>query len=87
MNCRRFLGYTAASAAAVTIVPRHVPGGPGRVAPSEKIALALIGCRTLALPELIDLLALPQVRVVAVCDSNQNLARSYRPRWGLAGLS
>ncbi len=31
------------AAAAFTIVPRHVLGGPGFVAPSDKIALAAIG--------------------------------------------
>ena len=37
INRRRFLGATAASAAAFTIVPRHVLGGPGHVAPSDKL--------------------------------------------------
>ena len=40
---RQFLAATAA-AAACTIVPRHVLGGPGHRAPSDKIALdGLIG--------------------------------------------
>ncbi len=37
---RKFLG-TAAGVAAFTILPRHVLGGPGYVAPSDKITLAL----------------------------------------------
>jgi predicted dehydrogenase len=41
---RRFLKSTAAAMASVTIVPAHVLGGRGRVAPSEKIGAALIGC-------------------------------------------
>jgi hypothetical protein len=40
---RRFLGSTAATAAAFTIVPRSVLGGPGRVAPSDTIAYGVIG--------------------------------------------
>ncbi len=44
-NRRKFLG-TAAGAAAFTIVPRHVLGGPGFVAPSDKITLAYIGTGT-----------------------------------------
>src|SRR5207302_823529 len=36
-NRRKFLGNAAATAAAFTIVPRHVLGGPGVVAPSDKI--------------------------------------------------
>ena len=39
---REFLG-TAASAAALTIVPRHVLGGPGHAAPSETLNIAAIG--------------------------------------------
>ena len=43
MNRRKFLGSTAASAAAFTIVPRHVLGGPSYVAPNDKLTLAYIG--------------------------------------------
>ena len=34
----------AAAAATFTIVPRHVLGGPGRVAPSDTFGGALVGC-------------------------------------------
>ncbi len=44
-NRRRFLG-TAAATAAFTIVPRHVLGGTGFVAPSDKITMAHIGMGT-----------------------------------------
>src|SRR5215216_6680342 len=39
---RQFLG-AAAAAAAFTIVPRHVLGGPRFVAPSDKVNVAIIG--------------------------------------------
>jgi len=39
---RRFLGTTAA-AAAISIVPRHVLGGPGQDAPSDTVTYAVIG--------------------------------------------
>jgi Oxidoreductase family, C-terminal alpha/beta domain/Oxidoreductase family, NAD-binding Rossmann fold len=68
MNRRTFLGYSAASAAAFTILPRSVLGGPGQVAPSEKIHLAYIGCGTQGLREMLPLLAVPEVQIVAVCD-------------------
>jgi GFO/IDH/MocA oxidoreductase family protein len=61
-------GGAAAAAAAFTIVPRHVLGGPGFVAPSEKITLAYIGCGTQGLREMLDLLATPDVQIVAACD-------------------
>ena len=40
---RQFLATTASAAAALTIVPRHVLGGPRFVAPSDKVNVALIG--------------------------------------------
>src|SRR5664280_2898065 len=66
---RKFLAASgAAAAAAFTIVPRHVLGGAGFVAPSEKITVAHIGCGTEGLRELPDMLRLPEVQIVAVCD-------------------
>jgi hypothetical protein len=59
---------SGAAAAAFTIVPRHVLGGPGYVAPSEKITLAHIGCGTQGLRELPALLTMPEIQIVAVCD-------------------
>jgi predicted dehydrogenase len=57
-----------ATAGALAIVPRHVLGGAGVVAPSEKITLACIGFGTQAVRELGALLTSPDVQIVAVCD-------------------
>lgn len=65
---RKFLAAGGAAAAVFTIVPRHVLGGAGFVAPSEKITVAHIGCGTEGLRELPDMLRLPEVQIVAVCD-------------------
>lgn len=65
---RRQLLSTGAAATAFTIVPRHVLGGPGYVAPSEKITLACIGFGTQAIREIGGILASPDVQIVAVCD-------------------
>ena len=65
---RRFLLSGGAAAAAFTIVPRHVLGGPGHIPPSEKITLACIGFGTQAIREIGGILASPDVQVVAVCD-------------------
>jgi hypothetical protein len=45
-----------------------VLGGPGFVAPSEKVTLAYIGCGTQGLREMCDLLTMPEIQIVAVCD-------------------
>ena len=49
-------------------MPRHVLGGAGFVAPSEKITLACVGFGTQAIREIGGILASPEVQVVAVCD-------------------
>ncbi|MEI7730359.1 MAG: Gfo/Idh/MocA family oxidoreductase [Verrucomicrobiota bacterium] len=68
LSRRRFMLASGTVATAFTIVPRHVLGGPGHVAPSEKIALAYIGCGTQGLREMPKMLAAPEVQIVAVCD-------------------
>ncbi len=71
VNRRTFLESAAASLA-FTIVPRDVVGGPGYVAPSDKIALAYIGCGTQGFREMIRLVANPEVQIVAVCDPEKD---------------
>jgi len=53
------------------IVPRHVLGAPF-VPPSDKITLASIGVGRQGLAVTMDLLARPEVQVVAVCDCNRS---------------
>jgi hypothetical protein len=84
MNRRSFLGYAAASAGAFTIVPRHVLGGPAYVAPSEKVTVALIGCGTQGLTEMMAMLATPEIQMVAVCDPNKD-SNDY-VEWGKDGV-
>jgi len=95
-NRRRFIGAAVVSGA-WTIVPRHVLGGTGYVAPGDKITLANIGMGTQGFRELGALLAEPEIQVVAVCDPNtdsndyvewgknnmRNTIRSYlgKPAW------
>src|SRR5580658_8722715 len=69
---RKFLERAAGTAAAFTILPRHVLGGPQFVAPSDKVALAYIGLGTQGIRELMDLLPSPDIQVVAVCDPNKD---------------
>jgi hypothetical protein len=44
INRREFMGSAAAASLAITVVPRQVLGGPGYIAPSDKITLGYIGC-------------------------------------------
>ncbi len=65
---RKFLATSGAAATAFTIVPRHVLGGLGFIPPSEKITVAYIGCGTQGLREMPEMLARPEIQIVAVCD-------------------
>jgi predicted dehydrogenase len=68
LSRRKFMLASGAAAAAFSIVPRHVLGGAGFVAPSEKITVAYVGCGTQGLREMLSMLSLPEVQIVAVCD-------------------
>jgi hypothetical protein len=75
LNRRAFIG-TAAAASVATIIPRHVLGGPGYIAPSDKINLAYIGCGTQGLREMCELIVNPEIQIVSVCDPNK-LSTNY----------
>ncbi len=66
---RKFMAG-AALAGAFTVVPRHVLGGAGFTAPSDKVTLAHIGMGTQGFNELGGLLSDPAIQVVSVCDPN-----------------
>jgi len=68
---REFIGSAAAASLALTVVPRNVLGGPGFVAPSDKLTLGYIGCGTQGLREMTSLIANPALQIVAVCDPNK----------------
>lgn len=70
INRRKFVGDITTSAAAFTIVPRHVLGR-GHIAPSDKILVANIGCGTQGIYEMPNLLEDERIQVVAVCDVNK----------------
>ncbi len=78
-NRRRFM-ETAVATGVLTIVPRHVLGGEGYVAPSEKVTLAHIGMGTQGFNELGGLLSEPRIQIVAVCDPNTD--SSDYVEWG-----
>ena len=68
MSRRDVLGMSAAVAATVTIVPRHVLGGPGQKAPSEKLNCAGIGIGGMGSG---DARSCGGENMVALCDVDQ----------------
>ncbi len=65
---RTFVGSVAA-AAGFMIVPRHVLGGTGYQAPSDRVNIATVGYRHgMGTSNATALLKLPNVNIVALCD-------------------
>lgn len=68
MKRRNFIGKTAAGLAAVTIVPRHVLGGSGYPAPSDKINIAYIGLGKQSYHLVNEVTKCPEAITVAASD-------------------
>lgn len=68
MNRRNFIGKTAAGAAAVTVIPRHVLGGNGFVAANDRINLGFIGTGKQVGTLLGGIGGCKETAVVAACD-------------------
>lgn len=68
---RQFIGTAAAASIGFTILPRHVLGGRGHVAPNDKINLAYIGCGTQGIREMCELITNPELQIVSVADPNK----------------
>jgi hypothetical protein len=81
---RKFVSMAATSAIGFTILPRHVLGGKGYIAPSDKITFGYIGTGTQGIRELLPMLAVPEIQVIAVCDPSKE-ARGYKD-WSKEGL-
>lgn len=71
---RQFLGQAIASAAAFSIVPRHVLGGPKFVPPSDKVNVAIVGAGGQARFSMSSLFQQPDAQIIAVADP----AESYQ---------
>jgi predicted dehydrogenase len=83
-NRRKFLKTSSLGAAAM-IVPRHVLGGPGFVAPSDRVNVAVVGVGGRGFQNVKELLQLADVRVVAVADPAERWDLSQFYYRGAAG--
>lgn len=84
INRRKFIENVSAASIGLTVIPRHVLGGNGYVAPNDKINVAYIGCGTQGLRQLPDLIQLPEVQITTVCDPQRKAINYYD--WGPTGL-
>lgn len=72
---RNFLKFSMASLATVSIVPRHVLGGPGFTPPSEVLTRAVIGTGGMGMGHVTSINT--ECKLLAVCDVDQkHLARA-----------
>src|SRR5882757_8332250 len=84
INRRSFIGSAATASLAFTLVPRHVLGGPGFIAPSDKVTLGYIGCGTQGMREMAELITNPKIQIIAVCDPNRK-STNYSD-WSVDGI-
>ena len=70
---REFVSGGAALAMGATVVPRHVLGGPGYQAPSDTLAVAIVGAGGMGAENAQEL---GGERIVAVCDVDHRLVEN-----------
>lgn len=80
-NRRSFLKTAGTGAAGFMIVPRHVLGGKGYVAPSDMLNIAGIGAGGKGESDLTSFIASPNARVIALCDVDDRRAAASRERF------
>ncbi|MBQ7222460.1 MAG: Gfo/Idh/MocA family oxidoreductase, partial [Bacteroidales bacterium] len=68
MDRRSFIKKTAAATAAFTILPRHVLGGKGYIAPSDQLTRGIIGVGGMGVGHY----DYPGARLTAICDVDKN---------------
>ncbi len=68
---REFIRNSVVSLAALTIVPRHVLGGNGFVAPSDKINIGLVGAGGRSIGIISDLFSHDDVQITTVADPSE----------------
>ncbi|GAA4323197.1 Gfo/Idh/MocA family oxidoreductase [Pontixanthobacter gangjinensis] len=72
---------SAIAAAGITIVPRHVLGGPGFVAPSDKLLIAGIGVGGKGESDLTSFYESGKAEIAFLCDVDDRRAQASRERF------
>ncbi len=78
---RKFLKNTSLAAAGFMIVPRHVLGGPGYIAPSDKLNIAGIGAGGKGASDIAEFAKSPRVNIVALVDVDDRQAADTRKKF------
>ncbi len=78
---RNFLKSTALATAGITILPRHVLGGPGFIAPSDKLVIAGIGVGGKGEGDLNSFHKSGKAEIAFLCDVDDRRAANSRNRF------
>ena len=78
---RNFIKTATIVSAGFMIVPRHILGGKGFVAPSDKLNIAGIGVGGKGKGDLREFINSPKVNIVALCDVDDRNAADSRARF------
>jgi predicted dehydrogenase len=81
---RSFLQAGAAVAAGIMIVPRHVLGGKGYIAPSDKLNIAAIGAGGKGMYNLTHAFNNGSDNIAVLCDVDDRQAKGAREKWPAA---
>ena len=93
MKRRQFVRAASAAAAAPLVVPRHVLGGPGFVAPSDTVVIGVVGAggmgasnaSVLAMRDDVQIAALADIDLGRVTEAVEGRLRSDNPNQQRAG--
>ncbi|MDQ3291146.1 MAG: Gfo/Idh/MocA family oxidoreductase, partial [Bacteroidota bacterium] len=81
VNRRSFLKSGSLAVASFFIVPRYVLGGPGYIAPSDKLNIASVGVGGKGLVDLERAFNNGTENIVALCDVDARQAQEARLKW------
>ena len=90
---RTFLRQSATALAAGILIPRSLYASTQNVAPSDRLNVALVGCRSMGWYDLCDIMQYPGTSCVALCDidsgilsnraAEEELGQTACPLWRL----
>lgn len=83
INRRKFLRDAGLASAGFFIIPRHVLGR-GYIAPSDKLNIAGIGIGGKGESDLFEFAKSPRVNIVALCDTDDRMAKKSRETFSKA---
>ncbi|MCD4769750.1 MAG: Gfo/Idh/MocA family oxidoreductase, partial [Bacteroidales bacterium] len=78
MNRRNFIGKAALGAGALTIIPRHVMGGKGYIAPNDRINLGYIGLGKQISGLMNSINGCAETIILAACDVDKKKLASFK---------